>query len=253
MSFFTSMPSAAKASRNSLFCMLGAQAAMTSGRFACRKSARKRSPSSSQSCGMDHPELHRQLDAHPVDEVPDVHLLESRALAGADAHDQAGCAAVSAQFRSSLPLLCSSSAAQHVGERRRQTGGTTAHGGSLHVVRDSPDLHLHRRLGGRPQNHVGGARVAVLGSPDRAHVDEQRLSIPAEPGVVGVPEGEDVIRLGLRQSQVGPFVAVAEQVLVDAPRDCRAPSGPSCRRGPRAAPAAGCADRPSSRPSPRRP
>ena len=51
MSFFTSMPSAAKASRNILFCMLGAQAAMTSGRLAWRKSARNRSPSSSHSCG----------------------------------------------------------------------------------------------------------------------------------------------------------------------------------------------------------
>ena len=51
MSFFTSMPCAAKASRNSLYCMLGAQPAMTSGRLACRKSARNRSPSSSHSCG----------------------------------------------------------------------------------------------------------------------------------------------------------------------------------------------------------
>ena len=51
MSFLTSMPSAAKASRNILFCMLGAQAAMTKGRLALRKSARKRSPSSSQSWG----------------------------------------------------------------------------------------------------------------------------------------------------------------------------------------------------------
>src|SRR5450830_1898855 len=39
---------------------------------------------------MDHPELDRQLHPHLVDEVPDVELLKAGALAGANAHHEAG-------------------------------------------------------------------------------------------------------------------------------------------------------------------
>ena len=102
MSFLTSMPSAAKASRNILFCMLGAQAAMTSGPLRLEEVGQEAVAVLLTELGMDHPELHRQLDAHAVDEVPDVHLLESRALAGADAHDQTG-----ALHRSSESSSCS--------------------------------------------------------------------------------------------------------------------------------------------------
>ncbi len=35
---------------------------------------------------MNHAEFDRQFDARPIDEIPDIHLLEARTLAGADTH-----------------------------------------------------------------------------------------------------------------------------------------------------------------------
>jgi hypothetical protein len=102
---------------------------------------------------------------------------------------------------------------QLVGQVTRQADIADLVGDALGVVGYALDRHAQVAVALLEQREAA-ARVAVLRLPDRAAVDEEHAAVLADPGLVRVPEEEDVAVGELGDPLEGARRSVVEQVLV---------------------------------------